>query len=102
MAIQVYINSIHIVLCTSNGLTMSILLVFMLKELSPNASRDICRNQLEFSNYHLVYYMLIIWRKYILSLIRNLCYTLLLAVIAKVEIPPCTKMMHASLHLQIA
>ena len=28
----------------------------MLKELSHHASRDICRNQLEFSHYHLIYY----------------------------------------------
>ena len=28
----------------------------MLKELSCHASRDICRNQLKFSNYYLVYY----------------------------------------------
>ena len=41
---------------------MSILLAFMLKELSRHASRDICRNQLEFSDYYLVYYMPIICR----------------------------------------
>ena len=29
----------------------------MLKELSRHASRDICHNQLEFSDYHLVYYV---------------------------------------------
>ena len=31
---------------------MSILLGFILKELSRHALRDICRNQLEFSDYH--------------------------------------------------
>ena len=41
---------------------MSISLEFMLKELERHASRDICRNQLEFSDYHLVYYMPIILR----------------------------------------
>ena len=40
---------------------MSILLEFMLKELSRHTSRDICRNQLEFSDYYLVYYMPIIY-----------------------------------------
>ena len=40
---------------------MSISLEFMLKEFSRHASRDICRNQLEFSDYHLVYYMPIIY-----------------------------------------
>ena len=36
---------------------MSILLAFMLKELSRQASCDICRNQLEFSDYYVVYYV---------------------------------------------
>ena len=35
---------------------MSRSLEFMLKELSHYASCDICCNQLEFSDYHLVYY----------------------------------------------
>ena len=39
---------------------MSILLAFMLKELLRHALRDIYRNQLEFSDYYLVYYMPII------------------------------------------
>ena len=41
----------------SNGLIMSILLVFMLKELSHHASCGIFHNHLEFSIYHLVYYV---------------------------------------------
>ena len=36
------------------NLRMSILLAFMLKELSCHASCDICHNQLEFFDYHLV------------------------------------------------
>ena len=41
---------------------MSISLEFMLKELSRHALRDICHNQLEFSDYHLVHYMPRIWQ----------------------------------------
>ena len=44
--------------------SMSIMLAFMLKELSRHASCDTCHSQLEFSDNHLVYYMLIILQFY--------------------------------------
>ena len=49
------INSIHIVLCMSNGLIYVYVVGIHVKELLHHASRDICCNQLKYSDYHLVY-----------------------------------------------
>ena len=58
----------------SNGLIYVYIVGIHVKELSHHASREICHNQSEFSNYYLVYNMPIICRKYILPIIPKLCY----------------------------
>ena len=42
---------------------MSILLAFVLKELSRHISCDICRNQSEFSDYHFVSKLMVVSRE---------------------------------------
>ena len=70
---------------------MSIFLAFMLKELSHHASRDICHNQLEFSDYHLVYYLYADNLTIILGLCdnRNSPITIILRIITIITIVPC-------------
>ena len=51
---------LRIVLCMSNGF-VPISVIFMIKEFSRCAPCDICRKQLEFSKYYLVYYLPIIY-----------------------------------------
>ena len=71
--LTLYVHTYHSMYEQWFHLRISILLAFMFKELSRHASCDIYCNQLEFSNYNLVYYMLIIWRYYILPRILKVC-----------------------------